>query len=50
MLDRIAGENYGIGLLLIDIRDSTPKAITPQLSCGVIRFRHQYVRVADLGD
>jgi hypothetical protein len=36
VLDGIAGKNYDIRLLLIDIRHSAPQAVTPQLSCGVI--------------
>ena len=36
VLDCIARKNYGIGLLLIDIRNGAPQTITPQLSCGVI--------------
>ena len=50
MLDGIAGKNDGIGLLPIDIGNCAPKAVTPQLSCRVTRFGHQYVRIADLDD
>lgn len=50
VLNRIAGENHSVGPLPIDIRNGAPKAISPQLGRGVIRFGHQYVRIADLGD
>jgi len=50
MLHRIAAENYGIGLLLVDVGDTAPQAIGPQLCCRVIRCARQYVGIADLGD
>lgn len=50
MLDRIARENHGIGLLLIDIRDAAPQTVSPQFGGGLIRFRRQNMRIADLGN
>jgi hypothetical protein len=49
MLYRVTGENDGIGSLQVDIRDTTPKAVGPQRSYGLVRCRWQDVGIADLG-
>jgi hypothetical protein len=34
VLHRIAGKNHYIRKLLVDVRDTKPQAIGPQLRCG----------------
>jgi hypothetical protein len=48
VLYRIAREDHGIGLLLIDVSYATSYAIGPQRSRGLIRCGCQYVRIAEL--
>ena len=50
MLRSVAGKDDDVRLLLVDVRDGPPQAVGPQLRCGMLRCRRQYVRIADLGD
>ena len=50
VLHGIACENYGIRPLDVDIRNTSPQAVSPQLSSGLIRLGRQYVRIAYLGN
>jgi hypothetical protein len=50
MLHRITGKDHSVRLLLVDIRDAAPQAVSPQFRSGMIRFRRQDVRIANLGD
>jgi len=50
VLHRITGEDHRIGPLLVDVCDTSPQAVGPQLCCGMIRRRRQDVGIADLGD
>ena len=48
MLHRIAGEDHGVGLLVVDIRNTTPQAFGPQPGCRMLRPWQKYVGIADL--